>query len=475
MIKKIEIWDFESHEHTVIDDFSSGLSLIIGESNCGKTSIVRAFKLVAYNQFDPKSIRVGATKCKVFVETERGSVQVTRGNKNNLWEVTPLGQPTQYLDKVGVNVVPQAAEILGLHIVTLGDVQVPVNIMDQLENHFMLSGVGDKDASGSMRAQIVDEISGLSGIEGLIKSVSLDNHRFGREISEIEEKMKETKKQLNDEAQLKYEEEVVEYATKGLEEYDQCTEVAAMGDVVVLEMNELKNNEVVLEDALSSIPDLDAVGVLLDEAKTNSDKVGEACDLDDEAYWSEEKRNELEQRLAEIPDIDALAVVLKEADVVKNQLISGEGLLNDATILIANRDILEDVVSKIPDIELTMERLKVAEESGRGLVAAETLDQGGEVLRGQRDRLEEEIGQLEGINGAADVLNQAGDVINRIESARILAREALEVGIRMEELNIGVSNCEQELVVAKANVDEILASVTTCPLNNRPVSPECLK
>jgi AAA15 family ATPase/GTPase len=67
MLKSIEIWNFESHEHTLIDNLSEGLNLICGESNAGKTSIVRALRLVAYNEFDPDSLRVGAKTCKVRV------------------------------------------------------------------------------------------------------------------------------------------------------------------------------------------------------------------------------------------------------------------------------------------------------------------------------------------------------------------------------------------------------------------------
>ena len=45
MIKKIIMKNFESHENSEIE-FSGGLNLIIGQSNQGKSSIVRALALV---------------------------------------------------------------------------------------------------------------------------------------------------------------------------------------------------------------------------------------------------------------------------------------------------------------------------------------------------------------------------------------------------------------------------------------------
>ena len=171
MIKRLELIDFESHKHTIIDDFSNGLNLLVGDSNSGKSSLLRAIKLAAYNMYDPGCVRIGATKCVVRVDTDKGYVKVVRGPKVNEWEVCKNGEAPEKFQKVGKNIVPQAAEVMGLKLVTLGDVEFPVNVMSQLESHFMLSGVGDKNATGSMRAQIVDEISGLSGFEPLVKDL----------------------------------------------------------------------------------------------------------------------------------------------------------------------------------------------------------------------------------------------------------------------------------------------------------------
>ena len=302
MIKRIELWNFESHEHTVLDDISPALNLLCGESNSGKTSIVRALKLAAYNEFDPRSVRVGATKCTVLVETERGTVKVTRGTKDNLWEVTKTGQTTQYFDKVGKNIVPEAEEIIGLKIVTLGDVAVPVNIMDQLESHFMLKGIGDKDASGSMRAQIVDEISGLSGIEGLIKDVSLDHHRFGREVKETEKTMEAVRLQLHPETVLKAEETVLETAEKDLKDHDTMLTLADEGDGMVSSAVSVRQNILLLDRDLAAIPDTEAAikEVLL--AETAGSKASSASQLNQDGITVSRGVKDLTLKLAGIPD-----------------------------------------------------------------------------------------------------------------------------------------------------------------------------
>ncbi|MCK9615819.1 MAG: AAA family ATPase, partial [Candidatus Omnitrophica bacterium] len=84
-IVEIEIENFESHEHTFLRDFSPGFNCIAGLSDVGKSSVIRAVKLCAYNQFDQKMVRTGASFCRVKITTNIGSVEVRKGPDVNLW------------------------------------------------------------------------------------------------------------------------------------------------------------------------------------------------------------------------------------------------------------------------------------------------------------------------------------------------------------------------------------------------------
>lgn len=427
MIKRIELWDFESHEHTVIDDLSPALSLFCGESNAGKTSIVRALKLVAYNDFDTKSIRIGAKKCVVLVETERGTVKVTRGPKDNLWETTRVGQKTQYFDKVGVNIVPEAAEIIGLNIVTLGDVSVPVNIMDQLESHFLLAGVGDKDATGSMRAQIVDEISGLSGIEGLIKDVGLDHHRFGRELTETEKKMEEIRKQLHPAADLKAEGQTLEKAEKEFEKHKDCEQIAAEGNNLYLKWN-------LVDQQISTL------------------------------LWNESK----------IPDTDAALLEIARADGLLVRADSAEKLYRDGTAAAGRLSAIDKALAGIPDTHAAAVCL---DASGAALVVFESAtalfkkwDEANKAIEAKEKREKE----LEAYLKAEDEIQTAQDLMAFCTLAETLLQAHQKVVANIAVVDQQLAEKDKALKDAEKERDEILASVTTCPLTLRPVSKECL-
>jgi len=428
MIKRIELWNFESHEHTVVDDLSPGLNLICGDSNAGKTSIVRALKLVAYNEFDPRSVRTGKTKCKVLVETERGTVVVTRGSKDNLWEVTPVGKPTEYFSKVGTQIVPAAAKILGLNIVKLGDVDVPVNIMDQLESHFMLAGVGNKDVTGSMRAQIVDEISGLSGIEGLIKAVSLDNHRFGREIKELEDQMENVRKQLHDETALQQEAKLLAEVEQLLTDSAQCEAVGEACRALLDDWNKTVENYDALTAELDTIPDTDEAKQIIDAALTIFAKADKARLLMEEIQTTQEYCKTLEAEIQRLPDGDNAIEILDEVDKVVRRVESARILLNEYN-----------------------------------------------AVQEQYTTLNSRLGELDGIEDAMASLETAEMAFGKTENIRAFCDEIRDVTGELETKQKALEACERELEDTIKARDALLATIKVCPLTLKPIRPECLE
>lgn len=428
MLKRIEITNFESHKHTVIEDLSDGLNLFRGESNAGKTSIVRALKLAAYNDFDPKSVRTGETKCEVFVETDKGTVKVIRGPKINYWEVHPKGENLQTFDKVGKQVVPEAARVMGLNIVRLGDTDIPVNIMDQLESHFMLASVGGQDASGSMRAQVIDEISGLSGIEGVIKAVSLDNHRFGREIKENELKMKEAQDQMHDTRILAQEQVTLQTAETELTSYSDCLKASEEASKLLEKYNTIAEQAKVAEDALAAIPDFEAAKVELDKADELMDKANQADAIYTAAITTQEDIYTAEEKIRAIPDVADALKSLKQAEQAIEMAKKAEKLLTDYQKIAERTAELNATVETIEQMGDPSKHLQAAQVALEALKKAEAMLTAAKTLQGQISALE---GRLEA-------------------NAKALKK-------------------------AEADRDVILSQIKVCPVTLGAISPECLQ
>ncbi|MDO5041249.1 MAG: AAA family ATPase [Peptoniphilus sp.] len=73
-ISKLEIENFQSHKYTLLD-FDKGLNVIVGNSDSGKTAIIRAIKWALYNE--PQGdyfIRQGDKNISVSVYFNTGAI-----------------------------------------------------------------------------------------------------------------------------------------------------------------------------------------------------------------------------------------------------------------------------------------------------------------------------------------------------------------------------------------------------------------
>ena len=194
MIKKIEIKYFESHKDTEIE-FVDGLNLLIGDSNSGKSSIVRSAMLVVANRFSSDMIRTGHTYCQVKITTEKGWVECQRGVGINKWKCFN-GEEIQEYKNIGVGVPDIVPVILGMGERDRGEVKELPNFMQQLEKHYMLAEVDGKKATSNLVARMMDNAIGLGGMEDLIKDIATDLAKDKRELNEKTSEISEIKSKI---------------------------------------------------------------------------------------------------------------------------------------------------------------------------------------------------------------------------------------------------------------------------------------
>ena len=73
MLQRIELKNFMSHRHTVIEP-APGLTVLVGPNNCGKSALVAALQILCSNESANYVTRHGERECSVEVETSEGHV-----------------------------------------------------------------------------------------------------------------------------------------------------------------------------------------------------------------------------------------------------------------------------------------------------------------------------------------------------------------------------------------------------------------
>jgi exonuclease SbcC len=100
MIKRIELTNFMSHEHTVIEP-ASGLTVLVGPNNCGKSAVVAALQILCHNENSTYVLRHGEKECSVKVETDDGHTVEWRRKNSPSYVIDGVS-----FDRLGRGAVP---------------------------------------------------------------------------------------------------------------------------------------------------------------------------------------------------------------------------------------------------------------------------------------------------------------------------------------------------------------------------------
>lgn len=159
MIRRIELINFMSHDHTVIEP-ADGLTVLVGPHNCGKSAVVLALQILCYNDNSTFVTRHGERECIVKVETDDGHV-IEWCRKNGSPRYTIDGQPFDRLNRSGQpdelhkslrmpRVVFEGCQDFDVHF---GEQKSPVFLLDKPPSHAAQFFASSSDANKLVQMQ----------------------------------------------------------------------------------------------------------------------------------------------------------------------------------------------------------------------------------------------------------------------------------------------------------------------------------
>ena len=187
-IEKVILKNFQSHKYTEVN-FNKGLNVILGNSDSGKTSILRGIKWVLYNLPDGDSfITQGEKECAVKV-IFNNKVAVTRikSSSKNQYILSKPGEEDMVFSGFGRNVVPlEIVEATGMKQVSIDRRKdAIINISEQLDGPFLLN------ETSSVRAGAIGRLTGVNILDDALKNTVSDNNLLQRDYKKaLEEKNK---------------------------------------------------------------------------------------------------------------------------------------------------------------------------------------------------------------------------------------------------------------------------------------------
>ncbi|WP_227935877.1 AAA family ATPase [Alkalihalobacillus deserti] len=197
-IKSVRLENFQSHLDTYVE-FSQGLNVIVGQSDSGKTAILRGIRWALYNQ--PRGtdfIRVSGDFVRVTVCFENDTVIIReRTGSKNRYTVQRPGQEKLVLEGFGIHVPEEVMAAHGMgHMRIDQDNELMIHLSQQLDGPFLL------EQTSSIRAKTLGRISGAHFLDMAIRDTTKDLSQLNLRMKQEQVVIEKLKVELEPYARL---------------------------------------------------------------------------------------------------------------------------------------------------------------------------------------------------------------------------------------------------------------------------------
>lgn len=173
--------------------FLPGLNCIIGQSNNGKSALMRAAKACIYNTTGTNSVRLGCSNFAVGLQMNGHTVILQKGN-NSLYKID-----NEVYGKIGRTQLEEVASALGIRELSINGSNEDINFWDQMEKPFLL------DRSETELFRFIVDSGKDNNITTALKTITQDRQQITKDIAiaegkiaQIEDNIKRQDEELKD-------------------------------------------------------------------------------------------------------------------------------------------------------------------------------------------------------------------------------------------------------------------------------------
>lgn len=429
-IRRVVIENFQSHAHSELE-FGSGLNVIIGPSDNGKSAVLRAIRWALYNE--PRGsefVRSGARECRVTVTMSDGAEVVREllltksgAASRNRYIVRLPGAEEQVFEGFGHEVPAEVTRAHGMPQVLLDtDKRVLLSFGSQLEGAFLLA------ESGSLRARAIGRLLGVHVVDAAVRNTQRDLRSVKGEVSRLERELERYDHELEPYANIPEQEAALEQAEAKLAEADALTRRLQQLERITGDLDRTERESIMVDAALSRLEDLAA---------------------------AEQKLRAAEERYRHGARLERLAADLDRVGQESHQY-----------------RVRIDALTALPMAE---QRAREAADRQARLSGLERI--GTDLKRREKELAEarRQVTQLQAAPQAGDLLEAVAAKLQRLEKLQAKAKELADVAVRSAKGEEMVHEVEADLSGRLTEYERVLRHLGRCPTCMQPVPPAAIK
>lgn len=167
--------------------FTSGLNILIGNTESGKSTLFRAINSILTGKMPEDYIRKGSKGCEVKIEfTDNTTFRRLRNKKDNIADANGL-----IFERVGKDIPFEYFKQLGKTSIEFGNKELSLCSYSQFEPHFFIT-LSDYDKS-----KLIGTICGIDIVDKLVDSINKDIRSNNSTIKFLEEEISKQKEELD--------------------------------------------------------------------------------------------------------------------------------------------------------------------------------------------------------------------------------------------------------------------------------------
>lgn len=257
MIDKVHLINFQSHKDSILN-FHKGMNVIVGETDSGKSGLIRGLKLAVYNEPNGDEYRSNwGGDTSIEIETNGKFIKRTKTNSKNLYELSDFDTP---FTAFGQTVPEEIKEALNMD---------EINLQQQLDSHFLISETSGKVALHFNKIAKLDKIDSAQGkVQKEINTINSESKHRQKEIEIKQDKLKELPN-LD-----KLEKELIKIETLEItkqEKENQIQELTKLGN----QISGVSSEIYLAQKEIESENDIDTILKLYKKRETKTEQISE--------------------------------------------------------------------------------------------------------------------------------------------------------------------------------------------------------
>lgn len=345
---KVEIDGFQSHDHTVIEFDPTGLTVLVGETNSGKSAVLRAILWCLYN--DPKGndfIMTGKSSVSVKVTFSDGSSIERKRSKTSAGQyivTDAAGNVTTY--KGFSNDIP--AEVANEHqmpeIKLTKDLKTKLNVSSQLEGPFL---IGESNLS---KANIIGRIVGTQAVDEAIKELNKGILSSNRTLKEEQRRIENWQKQLIAYQDLESQRLHIEYVELAIETKEQLEqELEQLHELnAKFTINRKRTEEVLFK--LQALPDVTQQLLMIERCEMEAQRIIETGQIYRQLERNEENLSKVTAQLGQpiYQNLEVIDQMGEDASDLVDNIYDIEQRLSELESVTRRMEEVTDRLSEVP-------------------------------------------------------------------------------------------------------------------------------